>query len=78
METTVHQVRYTARVRRGFAILLAQRLASGVEQLLATNANLPRAERMNTSEVTDLQTCLAWMTQEADGGQPGATEGGAE
>jgi hypothetical protein len=59
--------RFTAPVRRGFRMLLDQKLAENVEQLItkATAPGKPRAERMTAAEATDLRAAVAWITQEA-------------
>jgi len=62
-------IRYTSRVRRGFQMLLNQGLEENVNTLLANSEKLPRGRRLNTSQVADLRACLAYMRQEAEGGE---------
>lgn len=69
---TPHQ-KYTARVRRGFNILLIQGLEKNIAAFKIRNAAMGRNENYTAEEIRDLDACLAYIKQEA---QPAPVMGG--
>lgn len=60
-------MKYTAPVRRGFAIMLNHKLAELSEKVIEhwQRPGLSRAERMTAAEAADLRAAVAWLQQEA-------------
>lgn len=62
------KVRYTARVRRGFAIMQGSgTYGSRVEERIAERNRLgtPRAERWTAAQCADLRAMAAWLDAQA-------------
>ena len=64
---TTPRQKFTSKVRRGLAQMLARNLRPHVEEVIrnCTRLGLHRGERLTLGEVAELRAALAWIEQEA-------------
>lgn len=66
METTATKVKFTARVRRGLAMVSGDGFARAVERRIAARNHVgtPRRQWYTAGQQADLRTMAAWLDQQ--------------